>query len=174
MWFWPVNEMIEPVSGMPAAQFGDESLWVRWSQLVQGSSGSCVSFWLMWDVFACPGLKATGVAQLNWRSKPSGLSSEGTRLESHLRQLLSWLRFLVIVLSHSLKYWHSRLNRATASIFSITQWLDVTQSDTNTCLYVSAVIWIRALESSVCWDVTACSPLSTGCMTLCLRRREFP
>jgi hypothetical protein len=25
MWFWPVNEMTEPVSGMPAPQFGDES-----------------------------------------------------------------------------------------------------------------------------------------------------
>jgi hypothetical protein len=25
MWFWPVNEMIELVSGMPAPQFGEES-----------------------------------------------------------------------------------------------------------------------------------------------------
>jgi hypothetical protein len=25
MWFWPVNEMTELVSGMPAPQFGDES-----------------------------------------------------------------------------------------------------------------------------------------------------
>jgi hypothetical protein len=25
MWFWPVNEMTEPVSGMPAPQLGDES-----------------------------------------------------------------------------------------------------------------------------------------------------
>jgi hypothetical protein len=25
MWFWPVNEMAELVSGMPAPQFGDES-----------------------------------------------------------------------------------------------------------------------------------------------------
>jgi hypothetical protein len=28
MWFWPVNEMTELVSGMPAPQFGDESSWV--------------------------------------------------------------------------------------------------------------------------------------------------
>jgi hypothetical protein len=26
MWFWPLNEMIELVSGMPTPQFGDESL----------------------------------------------------------------------------------------------------------------------------------------------------
>jgi hypothetical protein len=25
MWFWPVNEVIELVSGMPAPQFWDES-----------------------------------------------------------------------------------------------------------------------------------------------------
>jgi hypothetical protein len=25
MWFWPVNAMIELVSGMPVPQFGDES-----------------------------------------------------------------------------------------------------------------------------------------------------
>jgi hypothetical protein len=42
MWFWPVNEMTELVSGMPAPQFGDESSFVRGSDLVQGSSGSCV------------------------------------------------------------------------------------------------------------------------------------
>jgi hypothetical protein len=40
MWFWPVNEMIELVSGMPASQFRDESSWVRGSELVQVSSGS--------------------------------------------------------------------------------------------------------------------------------------
>jgi hypothetical protein len=40
MWFWPVNEMIELVSGMPAPQLGDESSWVWGSQMVQGSSGS--------------------------------------------------------------------------------------------------------------------------------------
>jgi hypothetical protein len=39
MWFWPVNEMTELVFGMPAPQFGDESLWVRESELVQGSGG---------------------------------------------------------------------------------------------------------------------------------------
>jgi hypothetical protein len=50
MWFWPVNKMIELVSSMPAPQFGDESSWVWGSELVQGSSGSCVSFWLMYDV----------------------------------------------------------------------------------------------------------------------------
>jgi hypothetical protein len=42
------------VSGMPAPQFGDESSWVRGSELVQGSSGSGVSFWLMKDVFEYP------------------------------------------------------------------------------------------------------------------------
>jgi hypothetical protein len=46
---WGVNEMIELASGIPAPQFGDESSWVRGSELVQGSSGSCVSFWLMND-----------------------------------------------------------------------------------------------------------------------------
>jgi hypothetical protein len=54
MEFWPVNEMTELVSGMPAPQFGAESSWVRGSELVQGSSGSCVSFSLMWDVFVYP------------------------------------------------------------------------------------------------------------------------
>jgi hypothetical protein len=43
MWFWPVNEMIELVSGMPAPQFGDKSSSVRGSELVQSSSGSCVT-----------------------------------------------------------------------------------------------------------------------------------
>jgi hypothetical protein len=28
MWFWPVNEMTEIVSGMPAPQFGGESSWI--------------------------------------------------------------------------------------------------------------------------------------------------
>jgi hypothetical protein len=42
MGFWPVNEMIELVSGMPAPQFGDEFSRVRGSQLVQGSSGSVI------------------------------------------------------------------------------------------------------------------------------------
>jgi hypothetical protein len=36
--------MIELVSGMPAPRFGDESSWVLGSELVQGWSGSCVSF----------------------------------------------------------------------------------------------------------------------------------
>jgi hypothetical protein len=44
MWFWPVNEMIELVSGMPAPQFGDESSWVRGSELLQGLSGSVTCF----------------------------------------------------------------------------------------------------------------------------------
>jgi hypothetical protein len=44
MWFWPVNEMTELVSGMPAPQFGDESSSVRGSELAQGSSGSVRSF----------------------------------------------------------------------------------------------------------------------------------
>jgi hypothetical protein len=35
--------------GMPAPQFGDESSWVRGSELVQGSSGCTVSFWF--DMF---------------------------------------------------------------------------------------------------------------------------
>jgi hypothetical protein len=42
MWFWPGNEMIELVSGMPAPQFADESSLVQGSDLVLGSSGSCV------------------------------------------------------------------------------------------------------------------------------------
>jgi hypothetical protein len=36
MWFSPVYEMIELVSGMPASQFGAESSRVRGSELVQG------------------------------------------------------------------------------------------------------------------------------------------
>jgi hypothetical protein len=52
MLFWHVNEIIEPVSGMPAPQFGDESSWVWGSELVQDSSGSRVSFWLTVDGFA--------------------------------------------------------------------------------------------------------------------------
>jgi hypothetical protein len=52
MWFWSVNVMIGLVSGMPAPQFGEESPWVWRSELVQGSSGSRVSFLLTYDVFA--------------------------------------------------------------------------------------------------------------------------
>jgi hypothetical protein len=52
MLFWPVNEMTELVSGMPEPQFGDEYSWVRGSELVHGSNGSCVSFWLRYGVFA--------------------------------------------------------------------------------------------------------------------------
>jgi hypothetical protein len=36
MWFWHVNEMIELLSGMPGTQIGNESSWVRGSELVQG------------------------------------------------------------------------------------------------------------------------------------------
>jgi hypothetical protein len=42
------------VSCMPAAQFGDECSWVRGTELIQGSSGSSASFWLMYDVFKYP------------------------------------------------------------------------------------------------------------------------
>jgi hypothetical protein len=38
MCFWPFNEMIELVFGMPASQFRDESSWVRGSELVQAVS----------------------------------------------------------------------------------------------------------------------------------------
>jgi hypothetical protein len=38
MWFWAVNEMTELVSRMPAPQFGDESSWVRGSELIQGQA----------------------------------------------------------------------------------------------------------------------------------------
>jgi hypothetical protein len=38
-----VNEKTELVSGIIAPHFGDESSWVRGSELIQGSSGSCVS-----------------------------------------------------------------------------------------------------------------------------------
>jgi hypothetical protein len=41
MWFSPINETTELVSGMPAPQLGDESLPVRGSELVQGWSGPC-------------------------------------------------------------------------------------------------------------------------------------
>jgi hypothetical protein len=42
--------MTELVSGMPAPQLGDESSWVLGSELVESSRGSCISFWLTWDV----------------------------------------------------------------------------------------------------------------------------
>jgi hypothetical protein len=51
MWFCPVNEITEPVSGMPAPQFGDESSLVRGSELVRGSSGS---FFVLIDVSCFP------------------------------------------------------------------------------------------------------------------------
>jgi hypothetical protein len=44
MWVWPVKEMTELVSGMPAPKFYDESSWVRGLELVQGSSGSFFRF----------------------------------------------------------------------------------------------------------------------------------
>jgi hypothetical protein len=50
MRFWPVNEineMTELVSCMPTPQFGDESSWMRGSELVEGLRGSYVSFWFM-------------------------------------------------------------------------------------------------------------------------------
>jgi hypothetical protein len=54
MWFWPVDEMIELISGMPTPQSEDESSWMRGSELVQNSSSSCVSFWLLYEVFTNP------------------------------------------------------------------------------------------------------------------------
>jgi hypothetical protein len=54
MSFWAVNEITELDSGKPAPQFGDESSWMRGSKLVQGSSGSCVSFRLIQGIFAYP------------------------------------------------------------------------------------------------------------------------
>jgi hypothetical protein len=50
MWFWPVNEMIELVSGMPAPQFGEEPFWVRGSGLLLASSGSCDSFYYFYII----------------------------------------------------------------------------------------------------------------------------
>jgi hypothetical protein len=47
MWFWPVIDKIEIVSGMPAPQFGIDSKWVQGSEQVQGPSGSCASFWFL-------------------------------------------------------------------------------------------------------------------------------
>jgi hypothetical protein len=44
MWFWSGIEIIQLVSCMSAPSFGDESSWVRWLELVQGSSGACISF----------------------------------------------------------------------------------------------------------------------------------
>jgi hypothetical protein len=40
LWLWPVNEMIELVSGLPAPEFEDESFWLQGSELVQGSDDS--------------------------------------------------------------------------------------------------------------------------------------
>jgi hypothetical protein len=45
--------MTELVSIKPAPQFRNEFSWVRGSELIRGSSGSCVSFWLS-DVFVYP------------------------------------------------------------------------------------------------------------------------
>jgi hypothetical protein len=41
---YSASNRIELVSGMPASQFGDESSRIRGSELVEDSSGSCVSF----------------------------------------------------------------------------------------------------------------------------------
>jgi hypothetical protein len=75
LWFWPVNKMIELVCGMPTPQVEDESSWVRGSDLVQGSSGSCVSSLI--DVRCFRMLPGVGVPQaevhwygqlkINWR-----------------------------------------------------------------------------------------------------------
>jgi hypothetical protein len=59
---------------MPAPQSGDESSWVRGSELLQGWSDSCVSFWLLQDVLAYPRLKTTGLLyQLLILYEPWGL-----------------------------------------------------------------------------------------------------
>jgi hypothetical protein len=55
MWFWPVNELIELVSSMPAPHSRDESSWLRGSELFQCLIGSCFvlisflnSIYLVW------------------------------------------------------------------------------------------------------------------------------
>jgi hypothetical protein len=52
MWFWPVNEMTELVSGMPAPQLGHESSGVRGSELLQGSSGSVRCFHVLHKIYS--------------------------------------------------------------------------------------------------------------------------
>jgi hypothetical protein len=70
MGFWPVNEMTELVSGMPAPQFGDES-----SSIARIRAGPrFMRFREMfsrdpYDIFAYPRLKTTALDQshgFNW------------------------------------------------------------------------------------------------------------
>jgi hypothetical protein len=84
MWFWPVNEMTELVSGMPAPQFGDESSRVRGSGMVQDSSGSVRSFGAPHKVSSfTPGVRAskmkTCVSQTRGSSCVHDLSVGGPR-----------------------------------------------------------------------------------------------
>jgi hypothetical protein len=44
MWLWPVHDINQRVSGMPSPQFGNESSWIRGSELVQRASGCVRSF----------------------------------------------------------------------------------------------------------------------------------
>jgi hypothetical protein len=55
MWFWPVNEMIELVSGTPVAQFGAESSWVRAWELVQSSTAPVFRFYWCVTSLRIPG-----------------------------------------------------------------------------------------------------------------------
>jgi hypothetical protein len=58
MWFRPVNEMVELLSGMPVPPFEDESSRVRRSEVVQGSGGSVKCFRLPQRVTRTPGWRA--------------------------------------------------------------------------------------------------------------------
>jgi hypothetical protein len=42
---------------------GTNLRWVRGSELAQGSSGSCVWFWPIWDVFACLRFNTIGLEE---------------------------------------------------------------------------------------------------------------
>jgi hypothetical protein len=78
MWFWPVSEMSELASDMPAPQFGEESSWLLGSELVRGSSSSLVSLWLMQDVSAYPLRCLRLHAYL--RLKSTAVSDKGERI----------------------------------------------------------------------------------------------
>jgi hypothetical protein len=148
MWFWAVNEMTEPVSGCQHLNSGTNLRWVWGSELVQGSSGSCVSFCLMSDGFACPRLKTTGVAELDWCNKPSGVFSGGWNLS-----------------------WGSCYpDRGFSRYSSVTPWGFHIEHQSVTACHEPC--------SNVCevclLDVAGCSPLLTGCTSLWPRRREFP
>jgi hypothetical protein len=95
MWFWPVSEMIELVSGMPAHQFGKESSEVLALELVQSLTVPCfvlinlVCFRIPPKMFSCTpgGTHNSGWRQLYYRN--SVLQSQHLKLTANLYRRLA-------------------------------------------------------------------------------------